>query len=62
MQIIGYFAALLAVVRAGIIGPGATAVAVAQQPAATVIRAENYDSPRYSFEYSVADGLTGTSL
>ncbi|XP_036146356.1 uncharacterized protein LOC105829426 isoform X2 [Monomorium pharaonis] len=58
-KIIGYFAALLAVVRAGIIGPGATAVAVAQQPAATVIRAENYDSPRYSFEYSVADGLTG---
>ncbi|TGZ31933.1 Larval cuticle protein A2B, partial [Temnothorax longispinosus] len=57
--IIGYFAALLAVVRAGIVGPGATAVAVAQQPAATIIRAENYDSPRYSFGYSVADGLTG---
>ncbi|XP_071568162.1 uncharacterized protein [Temnothorax nylanderi] len=58
-KIIGYFAALLAVVRAGIVGPGATAVAVAQQPAATIIRAENYDSPRYSFGYSVADGLTG---
>lgn len=60
-QIIGYFAALLAVARAGIIGPGAAAVAVAQQPAAAVIRAENYDShPQYSFGYSVADGLTGT--
>ncbi|XP_014475412.1 PREDICTED: larval cuticle protein A2B-like isoform X2 [Dinoponera quadriceps] len=59
-KIIGYFAALLAVARAGIIGPGAAAVAVAQQPAATVIRTENYDShPRYSFGYSVADGLTG---
>ncbi|KAM0732380.1 Larval cuticle protein A2B [Formica fusca] len=59
-KIIGYFVALLAVARAGIIGPGAAAVAVAQQPAATVIRAENYNShPRYSFGYSVADGLTG---
>ncbi|XP_011692173.1 PREDICTED: cuticle protein 7-like [Wasmannia auropunctata] len=58
-KITGYFVALLAVVRAGIVGPGATAVAVAQQPAAAVIRAENYDSPRYSFGYSVADGLTG---
>ncbi|XP_020282730.1 larval cuticle protein A2B-like [Pseudomyrmex gracilis] len=60
LQIIGYFAALLAVARAGIIGPGAAAVAVAQQPAATVIRTENLDAhPRYSFGYSVADGLTG---
>ncbi|CAL1677845.1 unnamed protein product [Lasius platythorax] len=59
-KIIGYFVALVAVARAGITGPGAAAVAVAQQPAATVIRAENYNShPRYSFGYSVADGLTG---
>ncbi|KAH0950990.1 hypothetical protein HN011_006256 [Eciton burchellii] len=59
-KIIGYFAALLVVARAGIIGPGAAAVAVAQQPAATIVRAEDYDSrPRYSFGYSVADGLTG---
>ncbi|XP_012221812.1 larval cuticle protein A2B [Linepithema humile] len=59
-KIIGYFVALLAVARAGIIGSGAAAVAVTQQPAATVIRAENYDShPRYSFGYGVADSLTG---
>ncbi|XP_029159444.1 larval cuticle protein A3A-like [Nylanderia fulva] len=59
-KIIGYFVALLAVARAEITGPGAAAVAVAQQPTATVIRAENYNShPRYSFGYSVADGLTG---
>lgn len=62
-QIIGYFAVLLAVVRGGIIGPGAAIVAVAQRPAATVIRTENYDSrPRYAFGYSVADSLTGTYL
>ncbi|GAB1868810.1 Larval cuticle protein A3A [Camponotus japonicus] len=59
-KIIGYFATLLALTRAEITGPGAAAVAVSQQPAATVIRAENYNShPRYSFGYSVADGLTG---
>jgi len=52
----------LAAVYAEIVGPSATAVAVAQQPAATIIRAENYDSPRYSFGYSVVDGLTGMSL
>lgn len=62
-QIIGYFATLLALARAEITGPGAAAVAVSQQPAATVIRAENYNShPRYSFGYRVADGLTGNIL
>ncbi|KAL6441123.1 hypothetical protein ACFW04_003449 [Cataglyphis niger] len=59
-KIIGYFVTLLAVARAGITGPGAAAVAVAQHPTPTIIRAENYNShPRYSFGYSVADGLTG---
>ncbi|KAL6268481.1 hypothetical protein P5V15_001614 [Pogonomyrmex californicus] len=61
-KIIVHFIALLAVVRAGIVGSGATAITVAQQPAATIIRAENYDPPRYSFGYSVADGLTDASL
>lgn len=64
---IGYiFLAVVAtVVRAGIIGPSAgiiaPASAVLPQAAAAIVRTENLDpNPRYSFSYSVADGLTGT--
>ncbi|XP_017883728.1 cuticle protein 19.8-like [Ceratina calcarata] len=59
-KIIGCLVTFLAVARAGIIGPGAAAVATTAGLPSTIVRAENYDpNPQYSFSYSVADSLTG---
>lgn len=59
-KIIGYLVSFLAVARAGIIGPAATAVATTAALPSAIVRTENYDpNPQYSFSYSVADSLTG---
>ncbi|XP_014210068.1 cuticle protein-like, partial [Copidosoma floridanum] len=54
-------AGVIAVTTSTIVtSPTAAATVAVASPTATVARTENLDSqPRYSFSYSVADGLTG---